>query len=71
MPAADFDMLATFKSSMTIIAWFLLIVTDLGEGNRGGYGDMRVQPLILAFVLPVAAELYLLLNWRWSLASLV
>ena len=22
VPAADFDMLATFKSSMTIIAWF-------------------------------------------------
>ncbi|CDK56253.1 hypothetical protein [Escherichia coli IS9] len=24
VPAADFDMLLTFKSSMTIIAWFLL-----------------------------------------------
>ena len=26
VPAADFDMLATLKSSMTIIAWFLLII---------------------------------------------
>ena len=26
VPAADFDMLLTFKSSMTIIAWFLLTV---------------------------------------------
>ncbi|CCM85555.1 membrane protein [Klebsiella pneumoniae] len=25
VPFADFDMLLTFKSSMTIIAWFLLI----------------------------------------------
>ncbi|MGQ7789222.1 hypothetical protein ACULNC_03005 [Shigella flexneri] len=26
VPAADFDMLLTFKSSMTIITWFLLTV---------------------------------------------
>ncbi|EHQ8142915.1 hypothetical protein FYK26_24605 (plasmid) [Escherichia albertii] len=26
VPAADFDMLLTFKSSMTIIAWALLMV---------------------------------------------
>ncbi|KEM56609.1 putative membrane protein [Escherichia coli 6-319-05_S4_C3] len=26
VPAADFDMLLTFKSSMTIIAWFLLMI---------------------------------------------
>nr|QTX14048.1 hypothetical protein [Klebsiella pneumoniae] len=43
VPAADFDMLETFKSSITIIAWFFAdCCRDFVKVIAADVGDMRM-----------------------------
>jgi hypothetical protein len=52
VPAADRDMLLTFKSSTKTIAWFLLMMVEgLVEVIPAGIGNANVDTLDLGFRL--------------------
>src|ERR1022692_97203 len=73
VPAADRDMLLTFKSSTKTIAWFLLMVVEgLVEVIPAGIGNANVDTLDLGFRLfPVARELLLSAHGLLRFAQLV